>query len=570
MPVTSRSRDDGAVSLHLGLVLLLAAVAVIVAVHRIAERTGLPSAALLAMGGVAYAFLPGPNITLLPEPALYCILPPLLYYAALESSLVEIRRNLRAVISLSVVLVLLTACSVGIAFAVLVGGATFAVGTALGAAVAPPDPVAALAVARKVGLPANIITLIEGEGLLNDATALTTLSVAVAAASGGGFSAPSAAGQFLLAAAGGFAVGVAIAFLRRLVSRWASDILTANAVSLATPFVAYLAAEEVGASGVLAVVVCGLIVGHDLPRSESGASRLQTRAVWRLTNFLLEGFVFLLIGQQLPRILKGLDAFPTSTIVMAVGATLAVVLLMRPLWLLVTQLLPRPLHTRLGDVSGPDLDDSPPSVPGRPSRDLQRLSGREVFVLSWAGTRGVVSLAAIFTVPLVTETGAPFPFRDLLLFCTLVVVLVTLIGQGLTFAPLARALGIRAKPADESRLRKMAGIAAIRAAIERMEALKQQSHNTIERQAIDTVHAQLSARLTSRQQQLDVLEVTDADDIPAFPHDEALLEMRRAAIDAQRDELVRWRDAGMLPDQGLRALGRALDHEEGMLTFSRP
>ena len=504
-------------SLHLGLVLLLAAVAVIVAVHRIAERTGLPSAALLALGGVAYAFLPGPNITLLPEPALYCILPPLLYYAALESSLVEIRRNLRAVISLSVVLVLLTACSVGVAFAVLVGGATFAVGTALGAAVAPPDPVAALAVARKVGLPANIITLIEGEGLLNDATALTTLSVAVAAASGGGFSAPSAAGQFLLAAAGGFAVGVVIAVFRRLLSRWTSDILTANAVSLATPFVAYLAAEEVGASGVLAVVVCGLIVGHDLPRSESGASRLQTRAVWRLTNFLLEGFVFLLIGQQLPRILKGLNAFPMSTILMAVGVTLAVVLLMRPLWLLVTQILPRPLHTRLGDVSGPDLDDSPASVPARPSRDLQKLNGREVFVLSWAGTRGVVSLAAIFTVPLVTETGAPFPFRDLLLFCTLVVVLVTLIGQGLTFAPLARALGILAKPADESRLRKVAGIAAIQAAVERMEALKQQSHNTVERQAIDTVRAQLSARLKSRQQQLDVLEVTDTDDIPAFP-----------------------------------------------------
>ena len=557
-------------SLHLGLVLLLAAVAVIVAVHRIAERTGLPSAALLALGGVAYAFLPGPNITLLPEPALYCILPPLLYYAALESSLVEIRRNMRAVISLSVALVLLTACSVGVAFAVLVGGATFAVGTVLGAAVAPPDPVAALAVARKVGLPANIITLIEGEGLLNDATALTTLSVAVAAASGGGFSAPSAAGQFLLAAVGGFAVGVVIAVVRRLLSRWTSDILTANAVSLATPFVAYLAAEEVGASGVLAVVVCGLIVGHDLPRSESGASRLQTRAVWRLTNFLLEGFVFLLIGQQLPRILKGLNVFPMSTILTAVGVTLAVVLLMRPLWLLVTQLLPRPLHTRLGEVSGPDLDDSPASVPGGPPRDLQRLSGREVFVLSWAGTRGVVSLAAIFTVPLVTEAGAPFPFRDLLLFCTLVVVLVTLIGQGLTFAPLARALGIRAKPADESRLRKSAGIAAIQAAIERLEALKQLSHNTIERQAIDTVHAQLSARLKSRQQQLDVLEVTDADDMPAFPHDEALLEMRRAAIDAQRDELVRWRDAGMLPDQGLRALQRALDHEEGMLTFSRP
>ncbi len=557
-------------SLHLGLVLLLAAVAVIVAVHWIAERTGLPSAALLALGGIAYAFLPGPNITLRPEPALYCILPPLLYYAALESSLVEIRRNLRAVISLSVVLVLLTACSVGVAFAVLVGGATFAVGTVLGAAVAPPDPVAALAVARRVGLPANIITLIEGEGLLNDATALTTLSVAIAAASGGGFSAPSAAGQFLLAAVGGFAVGVVIAVFRRLISRWTSDILTANAVSLATPFMAYLAAEELSTSGVLAVVVCGLIVGHDLPRSESGASRLQTRAVWRLTNFLLEGFVFLLIGQQLPRILKGLNAFSISTILVAVGVTLAVVLLMRPLWLLVTQMLPRPLHTRLGDVSAADLDDSPASVPGHRDRDSQRLNGREVFVLSWAGTRGVVSLAAIFTVPLVTETGAPFPCRDLLLFCTLVVVLVTLIGQGLTFAPLARALGIRAKPADESRLRKLASIAAIRAAVERMDALNQQSHDPIERQAIDTVRAQLSARLKSRQQQLDVLEVTDTDDIPAFPLDEALLEMRRAAIDAQRDELVRWRDAGMLPDRGLRALGRGLDHEEGMLTLSRP
>jgi monovalent cation/hydrogen antiporter len=255
-----------------------------------------------------------------------------------------------------------------------------------------------------------------------------------------------------------------------------------------------------------------------------------------------------------------------------VSGTLAVVLLVRPLWLFVTQILPRPLHSRLGDVSGTELDDPAAPVPAGPARDRDSrgLNVREVFVLSWAGTRGVVSLAAIFTVPLITETGAPFPERDLLLFCTLVVVLVTLIGQGLTFAPLARALGIRAKPADESRLRKLAGIAAIRAAVERMDALKQQSHNTVDRQAIDSVRQQLSGRLKARQQQLDVLDVTDTDDIPAFPNDDALLEMRRAAIDAQREELVRWRDAGMLSDRGLRALGRALDHEEGMLTFSRP
>jgi CPA1 family monovalent cation:H+ antiporter len=297
---------------------------------------------------------------------------------------------------------------------------------------------------------------------------------------------------------------------------------------------------------------------------------LQTRAVWRLVNFLLEGFVFLLIGQQLPGIMKGLDDYSTSTIIVAVSATLAVVLLMRPLWLLVTQILPRPLHTRLGDVSGPDYSSASDSAQGSRDRNSQRLNAREVFVLSWAGTRGVVSLAAIFTVPLVTETGAPFPCRDLLLFCTLVVVLVTLIGQGLTFAPLARALGIRARPADESRLRKLASVAAIRAAINRLDALNAQSPSSIERQAIDTVSAQLSARLKSRQQQLDVLEIADADDIPAFPNDEALLEIRRAAIDAQREELVRWRDAGMLSDRGLRTIGRGLDLEEGMLTLSRP
>ena len=238
---------------------------------------------------------------------------------------------------------------------------------------------------------------------------------------------------------------------------------------------------------------------------------------------------------------------------------------MRPLWLLVSQILPRPLHTRLGDDSGPDNSSAPNVAQLSRDRNAQRLNAREVFVLSWAGTRGVVSLAAIFTVPLVTESGAPFPCRDLLLFCTLVVVLVTLIGQGLTFAPLARALGIRARPADESRLRKLASMAALRAAIDRLDALKAQSPSNSERQAIDSVSAQLSARLKSRQRQLDALDIADTDDTPAFPNDEALLNIRRAAIDAQREELVRWRDAGMLPDQGLRTLGRGLDLEEGML-----
>lgn len=548
--------------------LLLGAVAVIVLVNWISERTGLPSAPMLVLIGIGYALVPGPNIGLDPDVVMTCILPPLLFNAALESSLVGIRRNLRTVISLSVVLVLLTAASVGVAFGLLVSGATLAVGMVLGAAVAPTDPVAALAVARKEGLPLNIVTLIEGEGLLNDATALTTLSVAITVARGAAFSVPSAIREFAWAELGGLAVGLLFAYFRRLLRRWRHDVLTANAISLATPFVTYLVAEELSASGVLAVVVCGLIVGHDSPRLESGASRLQTRAVWRLVNFLLEGLVFLLIGHQLPAILDDLGCYQLSTIVVAVCVTVTVVLLVRPLWLLLTQSLPRPLRTRLGNVSGAggadDGDEADePDTGRRSNRTSERLSGREVFVLSWAGTRGVVSFAAIFAVPFVTDSGAPFPDRDLMLFCTLVVVLVTLIGQGITFGPLVRALGLRADAADELRLRNRARAAAVRAALDRLDTMDQQDDADVDPRVIDGVRQQLSARLERYQHRLDLL--SDADETPVAPRYEAAVAIRRIAIDAQRDELVRWRDAGMLPDQSLRAIERELDHEESTL-----
>src|SRR3954470_13952396 len=315
------------------LLLVLAAVVVIVAVRWVADRTGLPAAALLTLLGIGDALLPGPNLTLDPDLVLTLVLPPLLYSAALDSSLTAIRRNLRTVVSLSVLLVLATALVIGGGFQLCVAGAPRAAGIALGAAVAPPDPVAALAVGRKAGLPPRLITLIQGEGLLNDATALTILAVAVSAAQGGGYSTPAALGQFLVAAVGGVAVGVVVAYGVRPLRRLRSDPLSSNAISLATPFVAYLLGEAVHVAGVLAVVVAGLIIGHNNPSWASGASRLQTGAVWRLVDFLLEGFVFLLIGQQLPTVISGLGAYETSTILTAAGITVGVVLLLRPLWL---------------------------------------------------------------------------------------------------------------------------------------------------------------------------------------------------------------------------------------------
>jgi Na+/H+ antiporter len=514
------------------LVFLVAGVAVVLLVELIAHRSKLPAAALLTVAGLIYALLPGRNIELDPHVILTFILPPLLYSAALNSSLLAIRQNLRPVVSLSVFLVLLTAFLVGLGVHLIIPSITLAAGIALGAAVAPPDPVAALAIGRRAGLPPRLITLIEGEGLLNDATALTTFTVAVAAVNGG-FSAAGFGLDFLLAAAGGLAVGILIALAVRLLRSRLDEPLIVNSISLVTPFAAYLVAEEIHVSGVLAVVVAGLIVGHDSPRFSSGPSRLQSTAVWRLIDFLLEGFVFLLIGQQLPTVLG------------AVVMTVAVVLLLRPIWLTVTQLLPRRLHTRLGGGAG--LGDG-------------RLSGREVAIMSWSGTRGVITLAAIFSLPLTMDNGLPFPGRALLQFCSYVVVLVTLVGQGVTFAPIVRATGLRADAAGEALERNEVRIAAAQAGLHRLAQL--QEEGVVGEEAARAMRLNLEHRVDRYQHRVDLLGDAENGEIPTSPSYEAALVARRAVIDAQREELLHRRDTGQLTDAGLRVLERELDLEE--------
>lgn len=539
----------------------LAAVAVIVVLQALADRTGLPAAALLTVAGLVYAVLPGPNVTLHPDVILTFVIPPLIYSAALNSSLLAIRKNLRVVISLSIGLVLATSLAVGAGIDLFVPGVGLAGGVALGAAVAPTDPVAALAVGGRAGLPARLITIIEGEGLLNDATALTILTVAVTAATSGGFSLGDAVLRFLAEAAGGLLAGVAVALVVRGLRSVVRDPLLVNCISLATPFAAYLLGEETRVSGVLAVAVAGLMVGHDTPRFTTGASRLQASAVWRLVDFLLQGFVFLLIGQQLLPVVRGLKAYPTSTIAWAVIVTLSVVLLLRPLWLLLTQSLPGALHTRLG---GAARTGSP--------RDSRRLRGREILVLSWAGTRGVISLAAIFTLPLTTSAGRPFPDRDLLLLCTYVVVVVTLAGQGVTFGPIVRALGVRADPADAAALRNEARAAAAQAGLSRLDQITAELE--VPGAALAGLRAILEGQLRRYQQAGSPDSATDGTDgtdgrdpaPPAGPDQEAVLDTRRAVIDAEREELLRWRDAGRLPDASLRILNRELDHEERTVT----
>ncbi|GAA2884290.1 Na+/H+ antiporter [Actinoplanes cyaneus] len=533
----------------------LGAIAIIVLVHWITGKTGLPAAVLLTVAGIIYAFLPGENFEIEPDVIFTFILPPLLYNAALDSSLLDIRRNLRTVISLSVALVIVTAFLVGFGLSLAVGGVTLAAGIALGAAVAPPDPVAALAVGRKAGLPPRLITLIQGEGLLNDATALTILLVAQQVAIGKEeFTFTNTAGKFVVMAVGGVVVGVAVAYLVRLLRVLRADPLTANAISLITPMAAFLLAEHYHLSGVLAVVVAGLIIGHDTPRYATGASRLQTAAVWRLIDFLLEGAVFLLIGVQMSKVLEELHEYETSDIVIAVSVTLAVVLLLRPLWLVLTQLLPRSLHTRLGGEDEEEGEDLP-----KGKRKERSLGGRESIALSWAGTRGVITLAAVYSL------NTNIPNRGLLAFCAFAVVLVTLIGQGLTFAPLVRRLGLRANQTDKARLRNEARSAAVRAALNRLDDIQGEQHDNVEDEAMETMRKQLQIRLDRYRHRLDLLEQVDTPELPPSPQYEAALMVRQAVIDAEREELLRWRDAGRLDDENLRVLNRELDHEELVL-----
>lgn len=510
--------------------LVLVGLAAVMLADVVARRTGLPGPVLLVVLGAAYSYLPGPDLRLDPELVLDVVMPPLLYGAAINSSFVGIRGHLRPIASLSVGLVVVTAVVVGAGLELAVG-VPVAAGIALGAAVAPPDPVATLSIGRNVGLPTRLVTITEGEGLLNDATALTILQVAVAAALAGQFSVGAAVGDFLLVAAGGIAVGAAVGVVLARVRVAIQDARIDNALSLGAPFTAYVLADSVHVSGVLAVVVTGLWLAHRAPAVQSTEGRLQTTAVWRFLDFLLSGYVFLLIGEQAPGVVRDVARYPVATTVTAAVVTVGAVLLVRPVWIL--------LSSRTGAL-----------LRGSESR----LSGREIVVLSWAGTRGVITLAAAFSLP------AEFPARDLLCFCAYVLVLVTLVGQGLTFAPLVRRLGVADVGRGRALMRVRAAAAAAEAGLRRLAELEHEDSRAGE--AAAALRPVLESRLQRYAAQVDRLSAAERDDTPAADHTDVFAEARSEVIAAERQELLRWRDGGQLTDADLRVLLRQLDLRE--------
>jgi monovalent cation/hydrogen antiporter len=520
--------------------LLLLAVLVVVAVA--ARRLNTAPSILLVIAGIALALAPGlPRIELAPELVLLGILPPLIYSAGVAMSWREFRFNLRPIALFAFGCVLFTTCAVAAAAHWLLGMPP-AVGFVLGAIVSPPDAVAPLTIIRRLGVPRRLIVVLEGEGLANDATALILYRFAVAAVATGLFSFDEAAGEFALIVVGEIAFGIAIGWLSLRLRRWADDPRVEITLSLLTPYAAFLIPQQLGGSGVLATVAAGLFVSWNGPLLIPAATRLQGIFFWDLVVYFLEGFVFLVTGMQTRTLFVRMHAVPWQQLAFAIVLTVAVVIVTRFVWVYPAALLPRWLSPALAR-----RDPVPP--------------WRWLFFLGFVGVRGVVSLAAALAIPLTTAAGEAFPDRDLILFVTFGVIVVTLIGQGLMLPALVRWLGL-AKHADAERQREHADELAARSQALNVghERLKQfVADGRVSPQAV----AVLRARHEYRAGRLPA-NAPDGGEGAALAAD-----IRMELIAAEREYIYKELQEGRITDEARRRIERELDLEEASIACKK-
>jgi len=518
---------------------LLLLVAGSAAVAGAARRTPVPAPLLLVAVGLIVSYVPGvPDYTLDPDVVLPLVLPPLLYTAATDSSYLDLRAQLRPVAMLSVGYVLFATLVVGWAAYLIVPGLPLTAALVLGAVVAPPDAVAATAVARRVGLPSRITTILQGESLVNDATAITAYRVALAAALGEGATWAGGIGEFLLAAVGGIGMGLVLMVPIHWLRTHLREALLQNTLSLLIPFVAYAAAEQVHASGVLAVVVVALYLGHRAWEVDF-ATRLQEEAVWKMVAFVLESAVFALIGLQLPVVLKGLGQYEGGRAAWYAIAVFLVIVVSRFVWVYPATFLPRLLSARIRE-----REDNP--------------TWKGPFIISWAGMRGVVSLAIAFSIPLTVHGGEAFPERNLILFLTFTTVIGTLVVQGVTLPPLIRALRLPGRdPQAETLAEANAQAQASMIAEQRLDELLTDERNALPGPLADRLRSVLERRRNSVWERLG-----QANPVTGESVDDTYRRLSREVISAERAVFVRLRDGRYIDDEMLRTLLRRLDLEE--------
>ena len=525
----------------LQMVLLLFAVLVAVAIA--ARRLDIAPSILLVVAGVVLALIPRlPRLELAPELVLLGVLPPLIYSAGVAMSWREFRFNLRPIALFAIGCVIFTACAVAAAAHWLLG-LPWAVAFVLGAIIAPPDVVAPLAIARRLGLPRRLVVVLEGEGLANDATALILYRFAVAAVSTGLFSFAQATGAFTLIIVGEIAYGIGIGWLSLRLRRWARDPRVEITLSLMTPYVAYWIPAELGGSGVLATVAAGLYVSWNGPLLIPAATRLQGIFFWDLVIYYLEGLIFLVMGLQARSLIDRMDEFSPAELAFGILLTVGIAVVARFIWVFPAVYVPRWLSPALAK-----RDPSPP--------------WQWAFLLAFVSIRGVVSLAAALGIPFYTASGAPFPYRDLILFITFGVIVLTLIGQGLLLPRLVLLLGLHRDSIVERRQEKEAEHQA------RQDALKVAKLRLDElANGNDVPEGVLSALQTRHDYRVSRLHY------PSSKADGAEMtlgpSLRSELIDAERKFIFNLLQEGRITDESRRRMERELDLEEASVTCQK-
>jgi CPA1 family monovalent cation:H+ antiporter len=514
-----------------GLLLGTAGLAVLAGLLRV------PYPITLVLGGAVIGFVPGvPEVELDPDLVLLIFLPPLLYGAAFFTSLRDLRRNARPIALLAIPLVFVTMCAVAVVAHEVIG-LGWAESFVLGAIVSPTDAVAPTEILRRIGAPRRLLTVIEGENLTNDWTALILYRVAVAAVLTGSFSLWEAGLEFVLSGVGGVAVGLAVGWVVKQVRARIDDPPIEITISLLSGYAAYLPAEELHFSGVIAAVTVGVYVGWYTPQLTTPVMRLQGVAVWEIVTFLLNAVLFLLIGLQLPSVIDGISNQAPGELIGWALLVSAVVIVVRMVWQFTVVYIIRALDRR-------------------EIQRERRVPWTMRVVVGWAGMRGSVSLAAALALPAATDAGEPFPARELIIFLTFVVILVTLVGQGLTLGPLINALGVQDDGSEDGE-EVAARIRVAEAAIARLDAVA--GEDWVREDTAERVRGMFDYRRRR------FAAAADGDGAEYEERSSQYIRLMFEIIDAQREELVGLRNTGEISDEVRRRIERDLDLEESRL-----
>jgi CPA1 family monovalent cation:H+ antiporter len=503
----------------------------------LARVVNVPYPITLVVGGAVIGFVPGvPEVELDPDLVLLIFLPPLLYGAAFFTSLRDLRQNARPIALLSIPLVFATMCAVAL-LAHEVIGLSWGEAFVLGAIVSPTDAVAPAEIMRRVGAPRRLLTVVEGENLTNDWTALVLYRFAVAAVVSGAFSLGEAALEFVWSGIGGLLIGLLAGRIIREVRRRIDDPPIEITISLLSGYAAYLPAEELHVSGVIAAVTVGIYMGWHTPELTTPLMRIQGVALWEILTFLLNAVLFLLVGFQLPNVIDEISGHTAGELVLWGVLVSAVVIVVRMLWQFTVVYVIR-------------------AVDRRAVQRTRRSTWQQRTVIGWAGMRGSVSLAAALALPLSTDAGAPFPERDLIIFLAFVVIIATLVGQGLTLGPLIRRLGVE-DDGSEEREEIAARIRLAEAAISRAEELN--GADWVRADTLDRVRGMYDYR----RRRFGARSDGDGDEYEERTG--AYVRLMYEIFDAQREELITLRNSGDISDEVRRRVERELDLEESRL-----